>query len=451
MKEPANPSQILRDLTAGGSYKTLTKIKPSGSLQARRQKDGAIAFAWRYSITHPDGRERESRKSIGFYDGKLPPKSLTPTNGRYSVEAAIRACESLALKHREHRGEGGLPALEERAASEKRKEIQAAAEAANHTLRSLLEDYADHLKKLERDAHKDVRSILKHHVNSAFPELAAKPAAQVTDEDIADIMRKINEAGKLRTANKARSYIRAAYETAKSARTDATVPANFKAYNIRSNPAVETRVIKNGKRPVIRALKKEELRTYWRIIKDMPGMRGAALRLHLLTGGQRLDQLVRLTPADIKNDLITLYDGKGKPGEPPRPHMIPLVALAAKALRNCVSTEGAWALTSDGGKTHIAGETLSGWAIDAVGDKISGFQPKQIRSGIETLLAEAGVPKETRGRLQSHGISGVQDRHYNAHEYMGEKRAALEYLVKLIQEPTGAGGKVVRLPARRRA
>jgi hypothetical protein len=36
---------LLHELKAGGSYVTLAKIKPSGSLQARRQRDGAVAFA----------------------------------------------------------------------------------------------------------------------------------------------------------------------------------------------------------------------------------------------------------------------------------------------------------------------------------------------------------------------------------------------------------------------
>jgi len=75
---------------------------------------------------------------------------------------------------------------------------------------------------------------------------------------------------------------------------------------------------------------------------------------------------------------------------------------------------------------------MSGWAVAAAGDKIVGFQTKRVRSGIETLLAGAGVPKEIRGRLQSHGIAGVQDRHYDGHDYMTEKRRALNTLQRLL-------------------
>jgi hypothetical protein len=51
---------------------------------------------------------------------------------------------------------------------------------------------------------------------------------------------------------------------------------------------------------------------------------------------------------------------------------------------------------------------------------------------VETLLARR-ISKEHRGRLQSHGISGVQDRHYDGYEYMDEKRHALETMLSLLE------------------
>lgn len=38
------------------------------------------------------------------------------------------------------------------------------------------------------------------------------------------------------------------------------------------------------------------------------------------------------------------------------------------------------------------------------------------------MLAEAGVSLHIRGLLQSHGIGGVQERHYDSHDYLPEKR-----------------------------
>jgi hypothetical protein len=61
---------------------------------------------------------------------------------------------------------------------------------------------------------------------------------------------------------------------------------------------------------------------------------------------------------------------------------------------------------------------MARWASDIVGDAIAGFQLKRIRSGIETLLAARRVSREVRGHLQSHGLTGVQARHYDGHDYM---------------------------------
>ena len=84
--------------------------------------------------------------------------------------------------------------------------------------------------------------------------------------------------------------------------------------------------------------------------------------------------------------------------------------------------------------------TLAGWAHALVGEAIDGFQLKRIRSGVETLLAANGVSREVRGHLQSHGLTGVQARHYDGYDYMPEKRKAIEILVREVcqSEPADA-------------
>ena len=45
-----------------------------------------------------------------------------------------------------------------------------------------------------------------------------------------------------------------------------------------------------------------------------------------------------------------------------------------------------------------------------------------------TILTRAEVSKDIRAQLQSHGLSGVQIRHYDRHDYEKEKRQALRVL-----------------------
>lgn len=301
---------------------------------------------------------------------------------------------------------------------------------ATQTLACLMEDYADHLQKLGRDSHSDVRSITKNHIVEPWPKLASSPARELTSEQLADIMRRVASQGKGRTANKLRSYVRAAFQTARSAKSKANVDEKFKRYDIRSNPAADTDPDESQNRADKRPLTLEELRTFWRRIESMPGFKGAALRLYLLTGGQRLKQLVRVERDRCPAGALLLIDGKGRPGKEPRQHFVPLMPAAERALADC-ATKGKYIFTTDGGKTHLSATTLSDWAKEVAGC-IPDFQTKRIRSGIETELARVKVNREDRGRLQSHGISGVQNRHYDAYDYLAEKREALERLYSIL-------------------
>lgn len=423
--------QTLSALTLG-TFKTLEKVKPMGALQARKQATGAVSFYWRYSI----GAKSE-RVPVGLYDSSAPPKSLEPTERGYSIAAAVRAAETMALQHHQHRDEGGRPAL----LAAQREARQAAAEAkqqaARFTLERLLDDYCDYLQALGRRSHSDARSIFKVHIKEPWPKVAALPAKDVTSEQFADMMRKCIEAGKGRTANKLRSYARSAYQVAKAAKSKPSIPVAFKSFGIVLNPVAETEPDEAANKADKRPMTAEQLRTYWQAIHDLPGFKGAVLRLHLLTGGQRIEQLVNLLTSDISDESVLLHDGKGRPGHPPRPHLVPLTKAASKALEECTPA-GQFAISTDGGTTHLAATTLSAWAVEAVGDAVPDFQAKRIRSGVETMLASAGVSREIRGRLQSHGVSGVQARHYDGHDYMLEKRKALGTLHKLLTLPTAS-------------
>ena len=428
---PKTPGQLINDMVPGEFLK-LCKITPAGSLEARKLSTGAVNLYWRVTVGG-----KTLREPLGLYDSSAPPKSLKPTAKGFSITAATRAAETLAQKHMAHLPDGGIVGVKKAEVAAKVAATRAADLEAHQTLERLLTDYCNHLESLGRSSHKDARSIFALHVVAPWPEVARLPARAVTLEHVADMMRLCLEKGKDRTANKLRSYVRAAYATAQAARSSASIPIQFKAYQVTSNPAADTRPDESANRADKNPLALEELRTYWQIIRNMPGIKGAALRLHLLTGGQRIAQLVRLKASDCTPTSMTLTDGKGRPGKPARPHTVPLTQGAALALE-ALRTAGEWAISTDGGKTHVAPTTLSNWAVEAVGDRIPEFNTKRIRSGIETALARVREDKEIRGRLQSHGISGVQNRHYDGHEYMDEKLAALETLARLLNDTSAS-------------
>lgn len=448
--------QIINEL-APGPFVKLDKLPSAGSLEVRKMTTGTSAFYWR--VTHAG---KSQRFEIGLYDSSAPPKSLKPTAKGYSVAAAMDAAEAMAKLHKDNLAIGGyaglqaaqekarldaLAAQEQARAAEEQERTQAEAarkHAAQYSLARLMQDYADHLEELGRRSCGDVRSITALHILAPWPKVAALPANKVTGEQIADMMRRVIELGKDRTANKLRSYVRAAYQTAKAARSKASIPVRFKAYNVTHNPGADTEPDESANRADKNPLSADDLRAYWQAIKTLPGLRGGALRLHLLTGGQRIEQLVALRTSDVRGDSITLFDGKGRPGKPPRPHTVPLIPLAAAALLEC-RPQGDFAISTSGGDTHLSAITLSRWAVEAAGAAISDFQTKRIRSGVETLLASARVSSDIRGRLQSHGIGGVQARHYDGHHYLDEKLQALESLFRLLD--ASEEGNVVQFKA----
>lgn len=427
-----------------GAFITLQKIVPAGALQARRLRNGAVALYWRYTF-----QGATDRVVIGNLDTKLPPKSLTPKDGAFSVAAAAKAAQDLAQKHADARATGGHRGLIAADKDEKAKAKATRVAASKQTVEAMVIAYCDHLQAIGRSAHRDARSIFNLHLIEAWPALAKTPAAEITDEQVADMLRRLFEMEKGRTANKLRAYLHAAFEVARKAKTDPKVPVSFKAFNVRFNPAAATAANADENKADKNPLNADQMRDYWRIISALPGQKGALLRLHLLTGGQRIEQLVRLKRTDVTDSTIMLFDGKGRPGKAPRPHPLPLTAAAVEALKTIVQVvnakgkavgqeltdapapAGDYVLSTDGGKTHIAATTLSAWAVEAAAT-IDGFKTKRLRSGVETLLASSGISKDMRGRLQSHGISGVQAAHYDAHDYMPEKTIALEALLTLL-------------------
>jgi integrase len=228
-----------------------------------------------------------------------------------------------------------------------------------------------------------------------------------------------------------RSFLMAAFNLAKSAKSVHSVPVAFQHYKITQNPVEATAADAAANRADKNPLLAPEMRKYWSVIKNPSDFPSAVLRLHLLAGGPRIEQLLCLKVCDISADSLTLWDTKGRAAKA-RAHVLPLLPPIAAALTAAMTLQpssGLHALTSDRGSTHINPGTFAGWSKAAAGRAgISAFTPKRLRSGCETLMASLGVGDNVRGRLQSHGLSGVQNAHYNAHDYLKEMSKALRRL-----------------------
>lgn len=414
-----------------GAFLKLEKIPAGGTLEARRLASQQVMFYWRKTR---DGVPR--REPIGVWDSLAAPKSLKPTGRGYSIPAALEAARELAKRDAET--PGGLAAERERHAAALAAAVKAKEEQQKYTLKALCDEYVAWLQAGGKISWKDVQTHVKNHVVNAHPELAYKPASQVTKKELVNLLRALIEAGKKTTARKVRSYLRAAYSLALRADSDPDLPKVFEEFGIAANPVESIAPGKNrsDKDP----LPLMQMRKYWQQLRREEGVIGAALRLHILTGGQRPAQLVRLraaTDLDDEKGVLKLLDPKGK-REEPRLHLLPITPPVRREL-NQLSQKG-FMLSTDGGDTQMHPTSLSTWSQEvAERAGIPDFQLKRVRSGIETALAEH-IPKHDRGQLQSHGIGGVQDEHYDAYEYLPHKRRAMMKLHQLL-EPRATGKK----------
>ncbi|MBU3620926.1 integrase family protein [Polynucleobacter sp. CS-Odin-A6] len=283
------------------------------------------------------------------------------------------------------------------------------------TLRALCTVYSDGLKAAGKlKASSDSFSAFTCHVFTS--KFADVPAKQIISEDIADIIRKVFEAGKKRTADITRSYLSAAYNAAMKAKFDAQAPAAFIPFKITSNPVTIIPKIRNKK--TNRHLSKQELKMYLMALTDSPV--DTLLKIHMMSGAQRIAQLSRITEQDYQSEIgaIKLLDPKGRRLEP-REHLVPLAPKSLGLLQDMPKGEKHYFYSN----AREAGARVS-QISKSMGENT--FDIRDLRRTCETMLAQMGISKDLRGQLLSHGIHGVQDQVYNMYEYLPEKLDVLK-------------------------
>ena len=326
-------------------------------------------------------------------------------------------------------------AREEQAAQEAAKEAQKAAEAeaareveakAKHTLITLLEAYVEHLEgRGKNKSAAAARTMFKNHVLGPFPQVAAKPAREVTALEIATIIRKVTEKGKERTAGALRSYLSAAFNAAAKAPFDPRLPSALIPFAVEANPVAPVAAIKTKARD--RTLTPKELEAYLKALGD--GLDDQALRLSLYAGGQRIAQLLRARVSDWNPEsrILRLFDPKGRRTEP-REHLLPVgpkaAAMVNTLMKRAEGRETEWLFHQRGRRMDpgTPGKRIATIITETGADH---FTVADVRRTCETLLAGMKVSRDVRAHLLSHGLSGVQHAHYDKHDYIDEKHRAL--------------------------
>lgn len=407
-----------------------SKARGVGRLRLRASAAGPCAFYFRYS----DSNGKQDSLAIGAYDAKGE-SGLTLKGARAKAGQLSNLYQTGKRDLRAHLDH---EAAEERARIETaaRARAQADRQATAGTLSNLLHGYIAHLSRQGKQSAQDARNIFRRNVLDEFPHLAAMRASDITHRDISAMLARLIDRGAGRTAGKLRSYLRAAFAEAMAAEGEPTAHPDLHGFDLTANPAalVPAKKLSAFNRARERTLNEAEMRVFLAALENRSGIARDAVLLSLLLGGQRSAQLVRLKPSDVdlKARQLTLFDGKGA-RQNPRVHRLPLTERAAEIVGGLLDANGDKPfLITLNGKVHVRTETLSATVTDISVSMVSEktarepFELRDLRRTCETMMARMGISKEIRAHILSHGLGGVQTRHYDMHDYADEKRRALE-------------------------
>ncbi len=201
---------------------------------------------------------------------------------------------------------------------------------------------------MEKQSASAVRNQFIKHFKETFPSLWQKPAREFLPRDAKKIIDSRSKTS-LYEADKLRSYMRTAYQMAIDAEAttddvrefvDLGLPYTF-VNPIIHKPSRNLRASK--KREISMEQIELELKLYWALLNDpkLPKRVSLLLKLHLLTGGQRPAQMIRLTEEDIHlgeyRPHIRLERTKGRSKPLEQNHVIPLTP-ATKAILDEIQT-----------------------------------------------------------------------------------------------------------------
>ncbi len=412
--------------------RAIQSVKAGKTKSERMDNGGSLEFFvtnggiknWNYRYSH---ESKQQRIKLGIY----PAMTLGEARKEAEPHSRIYGSGTTDLK-------GYYEAEQKRAHRQEQDAIQAKEladeKAKRGSLENLMSTYIANMEANGKSSVSSVRGSLQLHVTTPYPALVKRYAADLGPADFRAVLARLIDQGKGRKAAQVRAYLRAAYQLALTSEHDPSAPAELGIFGLSSNPLDAIPALNQFNLARDRTLTFPELCAYTRMVREIqsPAIRGALL-LSLYLGGQRPQQLVRsrLVDIDLDGKTITLFDPKGRRRKP-RVHLLPLQDESLNIVEQLLEHHpGGDYLLTTGGKVPVCLDTLSS-TVAKISKMMSEselakepFQLRDIRRTCETHLAKLGISKDIRAQLQSHGLGGVQDRHYDKHDYLHQKQMTL--------------------------
>jgi integrase len=361
---------------------------------------------------------------------------------KHPAPRQLGSCDVLSLEEaREKAGDwlkliarGVDPAQHERELQE------AAARKRENSFAAVAEDFFREKLASERQGREVERDMRKEFLTA----WGKRPIADVTDEDVLQVIRAVKQRGSPSQARNLLGYARRFFDWA----------IDQRGYSIKTNPCAGLKPARlvGEKRSRERVLTDDELFAFWRVTGHMGYPAGPLYRLLILTG-LRLNEVAdaKWSEFDLRNGfwIVPAARMKGKDGRAVD-HVVPItdeVASILKSLPRFKSGDFLFSVTF--GKTPM-------WVSDKIKKRLDtrmlrtlralarrrGDDPARVtlpswvnhdlRRTLRTGLSRLRIDRDIREAVLAHtrpGVEGVYDRH----DYQAEKRDALERWAAHVQ------------------
>jgi integrase len=244
-----------------------------------------------------------------------------------------------------------------------------------------------------------------------LPDLRSKAMADVKRRDIAALMDDVEKSAGSSAADDVYEQLSIFFEWYAARDEEFT------------SPLIKT-MKRHKKGSGARPMTDDELRQFWAAC-ERAGIAGKAGQFCLLTATRR-NEAVGLQWSEIsENGIWTIPRGRYKTG---RDHTVPL-SVAARSILDGLARASPFVFGQ--GERTPAGWRFWQVITDEEGPNLSGLSWHSLRKTARTLMSRAGVRADHAERALGH-VQGAVERAYDKHEYLDEKRAALEALAAEI-------------------
>jgi len=304
-----------------------------------------------------------------------------------------------------------------------------------------------YLAKLgERPSAEHAKRIFDHDIRPYIDE--AMPARDVTSGMISSALAKIHERGATTQANRAHSYVSAAFGFGLLYDNDPKAGDRTVRFGLLANPVRAIQSYQRDEAAVDRVLSAKELRAFWQALDENEAMQpdtARFLRLLVITG-QRASQWRQATWSEFDIDAgVWVVPGEHMKARNPakrRPHAVPLHPMALDLVCEQRAFRGTDRLFPG---ARDPDEPIDiGTPNEAIRRlcKRRGFKPfnaRDLRRTWKTRTGDVGISRADRDLVQGHGVArDVASEHYDRSLYLPEKRRAMDawcdYLQALVTD-----------------